>query len=240
MADRRCHRGAHPEDRELFADAQVAGLRSATADLSWLLSRGYAQPSALKVVGDRYGLTVRQRVAVMRSACSDEALRQRTAKRVEASALAGERVWIDGYNLLTTVEAALAGGVLLVGRDGACRDMASMHGTWRRVEETEPAIEIVGKAMEELHIAEAVWLVDRPVSNSGRLKAALESASRGRWNWRVELVMNPDVPLAAQEEIVVTADSVILDRCRRWSSLARWCVERRAPGAWVVDLEAAS
>jgi hypothetical protein len=29
------------------------------------------------------------------------------------------------------VEAALAGGVILACRDGAYRDMASIHGTWR-------------------------------------------------------------------------------------------------------------
>ena len=38
--------------------------------------------------------------------------------------------------MLTTIEAALAGGVILAARDGAYRDMASMHGSYRKVAET--------------------------------------------------------------------------------------------------------
>ena len=71
MPDTRRHRGPHPEDAELFAPASWPALRAATTDLSWLLSRGYAEPSSLKLVGDCFQLTERQRTAVMRSACSD-------------------------------------------------------------------------------------------------------------------------------------------------------------------------
>ncbi|HKV41503.1 MAG TPA: DUF5616 domain-containing protein [Blastocatellia bacterium] len=37
--DSRQHRGAHPEDRELFAADQVVKLRTATSDLCWLRER---------------------------------------------------------------------------------------------------------------------------------------------------------------------------------------------------------
>ena len=53
------------------------------------------------------------------------------------------QLWIDGYNVLTTIEAALAGAVIIAGRDGCYRDMASMHGSYRKVEETSPAIELI-------------------------------------------------------------------------------------------------
>ena len=45
---------------------------------------------------------------------------------------------------MTTIEAALSGGVILAARDGAYRDMASMHGTYRKVAETLPALELLG------------------------------------------------------------------------------------------------
>src|SRR3954453_10218030 len=117
MPDQRRHRGAHPEDRELFAPACDEALRAAVADFSWLLSREYASVSALKVVGDRYGLSARQRTAVMRSACSDAARSGRLAREVGLRQVGGRAMWIDGYNVLTTIEAALAGGVVIVGRD---------------------------------------------------------------------------------------------------------------------------
>ena len=42
MTDRRRHRGPHPRDAELFAPAQLETLRTACAELSWLLTRGYS------------------------------------------------------------------------------------------------------------------------------------------------------------------------------------------------------
>jgi hypothetical protein len=242
MPDRRAHRGAHPDDPTIFGPDAVPALRGAVGDLSWLLSRGYASPSALKVVGDRYNLTARQRTAVMRCACTDEAAAGRAGTRVPPEAVRGGTLRLDGYNVLTTVEAALAGGVVLRGRDGSLRDVASMHGTWRRVEETHRAVELIGEvAADDLGAAWLAWLLDSPVSNSGRLKALLQATAAARgWGWAVQLVPDPDAVLAdpagAGLGIVATADSVILDRCRRWFPLAGEVVARRVPAAWLVDL----
>src|SRR5439155_27369805 len=122
MPDTRSHRGAHPEDAKLFAPAMHAKLREAAGDYSWLLSRGYAEPSALKIVGDRHSLEARQRMAVQRSSCTDAARMSRLAKCVGPDHLQGQTLLIDGYNVLTTIETALAGGVVLISRDGAMRD----------------------------------------------------------------------------------------------------------------------
>ena len=237
MPDTRTHRGAHPEDARLFAAEARPLLREATSDLCWLLSRGYVTPSAMKLVGDRYRLCARQRIAVERSACSDADLARREAHRVGGEQLAGRPLWLDGYNVLTTVEAALGGGVILAARDGTYRDMASMHGSYRKVAETRPALELLGRAVAALGVTECLWYLDRPVSNSGRLKTFIRelAAARG-WCWQVELVPDPDAILAHTDEIVVTADSVILDRCPTWFNLARETVARHVPEADVVDL----
>jgi hypothetical protein len=217
MPDARRHRGPHPKDGELFAAEAHPALLSAVSDYSWLLTRGYSEVSALKLVGDRYRLLERQRTAVMRCSCSDQALARRTVHRVEADALRGAAVEIDGFNVLTTVEAALAGGVLLAGRDGCLRDMASMHGSWRKVAETRPAAEIAGRFLHECGAASCRWLLDSPVSNSGRLSQLLRDvATENGWPWNVETVPSPDAVLAVSNEIVLTADSAILDRCGRW------------------------
>lgn len=237
MPDRRSHRGPHPQDAELFAAAAVPRLQQATADLDWLLSRGYAHASALKLVGDRYDLTVRQRVAVARCACSEGQLQRRTAHRLAPESVAGCAVWLDGYNVLTTVEAALSGGALLLARDETLRDMASMHGSYRKVEETRPALERIALTLTAWKVAECRWYLDRPVSNSGRLKGIIDAlAAEHGWPWQVELVANPDRELSATEQIVATADSVILDCCQKWLNLGREVVTRHVPQAWIVAL----
>ena len=237
MPDRRRHRGPHPQDAELFAPAHIVPLRQAVADLSWLLGRGYAPPSAVKIVGDRYELTTRQRIAVQRTACTDAALSGRIERQVGVGRLAGREIAIDGYNLLVTIESALAGGIILAGRDGTCRDLASMHGSYRSMAETRPALELIGQTLLDLGVLETQWALDSPVSNSGRLRARmLEMARQNEWHWTVELLPNPDRALMEQPNIVITSDSVILDGCTNWANLARHIVQTHVPQAWVVDL----
>ncbi|MBN2581450.1 MAG: DUF434 domain-containing protein [Planctomycetes bacterium] len=238
MPDRRVHRGPHPEDRRLFAPTVVPVLRSVVADLAMLLSKGYAEKSSLAIVGDHFSLTQRQRVAVMRAACSDAARDGRYSRRVEPDDARGKPLLLDGYNVLTTVEAALAGGVVMACRDGTFRDMASVHGTYRKVSETIPALELVGRALADIAPSNCLWYLDSPVSNSGRLKKIMEEAAADNgWAWRVETVTDPDRRLSAAAECVATSDSVILDRCRQWLNLARLVVERSVPDAWIIDLE---
>lgn len=237
MPDTRRHRGPHPRDEELFAPSAHATLREAVADLCWLLSRGYAARSALKLVGDRFELLERQRTAVMRSACAAADIEQRWQKQQTHTNLRGQRLTIDGFNLLTTIEAALAGGVLLLGADGCLRDMASMHGSYRRVAETRAALELIGEECERLEVAQCRWWLDRPVSNSARLQATmLELAGERTWHWEVELLPDPDGPLKQTSDIIVTADAAVLDGCRRWFNFARELVESRISTTNVVDL----
>jgi hypothetical protein len=237
VPDKRQHRGPHPDDVCLFTSETLPLLRSAVSDLSWLLTRGYAPTSALKIVGDRYALRERQRVAVARCACSDEARDRWQRSQVELAALAGQCLFIDGYNVLTSIEAALAGGVILHPRDGAYRDMASVHGTWRKVQETVPAAELIGELLVELGAARAVWHLDRPVSNSGRLKTILEQIAQSHgWQWEIRLVADPDKIFRQTDQLVATADSGILDECGRWVNLARAAIACSIPSATVIDL----
>ena len=147
MVDKRKHRGAHPDDAKLFCTSQIDNLRQAVCDYSMLLSKGYAQKSSLKLVGDRFRLCERQRLAVMRCGCSDEQFSVRRNNEVDVERMRGCEAAIDGYNVLITVETALSEGFLFKGRDGCLRDLASIHGTYRKVSETIPAIELVDKEL---------------------------------------------------------------------------------------------
>ena len=237
MPDKREHRGPHPSDAKLFAEEMIPQLRSAAEDFSLLLTKGYADKSALKLVGDKFSLTQRQRLAVMRSSCSNQQLFSRNQHRVEINSLAGKSIAIDGYNLLITIEAAMSNGILFKGRDGCLRDLASIHGTYRKVAETIPAIELIGKYLEELKIKNALWFLDSPVSNSGRLKKLItDLASEHNWSWEIKLSISPDAELIRTDEIVATSDSIILDKCKTWINLASEIIQERLPLAIIINL----
>ena len=237
MPDKRTHRGPHPADEKLFAAGAISNLQSAIVDFSLLLTRGYAEKGALKLVGDKFSLTQRQRLAIMRSACSDEQLVSRNQRCLALENLAGQSVAIDGYNVLITVEAAMSGGVIFKGRDGCFRDLASVHGTYRKVTETIPAVELIGQFLREVSAGKALWLLDSPVSNSGRLKTLIgELARKNNWNWEIELLLSPDAELKKTDQIVASSDSVVLDACRKWINLAAEIITQKLPSATIIDL----
>jgi hypothetical protein len=237
MPDKRVHRGPHPADERLFAPKAIGDLRLAVGDFSLLLTKGYAQKSALKLVGDRFSLTDRQRLAVMRSACSDQQRASRRQRRLEPLNLASRSIAVDGYNVLITVEAAMSGGFVFKGRDGCCRDLASIHGTYRKVTETIPAVQLIGEFLQEINVGRTLWLLDSPVSNSGRLKTLIgELAEKDGWNWEIELVLSPDAALKKTDLVVSTSDSVVLDECGSWVNLATEIIVKKLTSARVIDL----
>jgi len=234
--DNRKHRGAHPEDRKLFAAEQVSVLRMAVGELSWLLTRDYSLKGALKLVGDRYTLTDRQRLAVARAACSDQSKERRAAALINAAAVADEGLIVDGFNLIITVEAALSGGLLMLCRDGCIRDLSSVHGSYRAVNETETAIQLIGQALKILHPKSVEWVLDSPISNSGRLAQRIrELANEKGWNWNVETFFNPDAAISKSNRLVISSDSHILDGTQRWLNFNRYLIERLAD-SWLIDL----
>ena len=237
MPDKRSHRGPHPADAKLFAPKAIPNLQLGTADFSLLLTKGYADKSALKLVGDKFSLTERQRLAIMRSACSDQHLASRNQRCVAVEDLAGRGIAIDGYNVLITVEAAMSGACIFQGRDGCFRDLASIHGTYRKVTETIPALQLVGEFLEEIGINEATWLLDSPVSNSGRLKTLIgELARDNNWDWEIELHLSPDAELKKTDAVVASSDSVVLDDCKRWANLATEIIKEKLASVRVINL----
>jgi hypothetical protein len=236
VPDQRQHRGPNPADRALFATRNHEALRAAGTDLSWLLEKGYGENAALKLVGDHFELRDRQRLALMRSSCGATACGDRTKKKRNLKQLVGKTLGIDALNCIITVESALSGGVLLRGRDGALRDMASVHGSYRMVEETFRAIGLLSNLLSGSQLEGVVWYLDRPVSNSGRIRAELQGLSdAANWPWSVEMVASPDKALSTFDGPVATSDSVILDRAKEWIDLPSIVVDNYLPGAWIVD-----
>lgn len=234
--------GPHPKDAELFASSRLPTLRQAAAELRFLRERGYALPSALKLVGDRHQLRERQRTALARATSEAGGAEARATRRVPVDAPPPGAVWIDGFNVVITVETALRGGVLVTTVDGGLRDLAGVHGSYRLSDVTRSAVSAVAGRLEARgwSATPVRWLLDAPVSNTGRLAAELRTVAEARrLPWTAEVVPDPDAVLSVAERGVVAAsgDAVILDRCGPWIDLGTEAVRAAVPEAWIVDLE---
>jgi hypothetical protein len=131
----------------------------------------------------------------------------------------------------------MSGGVIFKGREGCFRDLASIHGTYRKVTETIPAVELIGDFLKEIGVTKALWLLDSPVSNSGRLKTLIgELAQKNCWDWEIELLPSPDAKLIKTDSVVISSDSVVLDGCKSWTNLATEIIIQKLPAATIIDL----
>ena len=237
MARQQKHRGPASKDERLFADRQLPALCAAAGDLSWLLDRGYAARSALELVGNRHNLTSRQRNGVARYACSQADVQHRQQRRIEPAQLQGQELWLDGFNVLTVLESALAGGIVVLGRDGCCRDVAGIHRRYRKMNETVLALRMVGETATAWGVTCCRWWLDNPVSNSGRLRTLiLETAASVDWKMEAELTFSPDHVLSHTDQVIATSDGIVLDHCQRWVNLVRLIIADRIPQARVLDL----
>lgn len=231
------HRGKHGSDDKNFAPKWKPVFQEAAHDLSYLLGRGYGEKSAVALVGNRYQLNKRQQRALHLMTCPAHKIASRRAKQVAPEALKGKKVLIDGYNVLIGMEVALSGGYVFVGQDGCCRDIASVHGTYKKVEETLPALDYLEQSLRELEVSHVQWYFDTPVSNSGRLKTLLyELATQKKAPWDIDLVFNPDTVLVEQNGLTISADSWILDEVDAYFDLVAYTIKKHLPQAelWAV------
>ncbi len=231
------HRGADPRDAEQFAESELSRLRAAVHDLSWLRTRGYGDSGALKLVGDRYRLKRRQRNAVARSACSDREREHRLQTLTTPHALAGKHLQVDVFNVLITLEGALGGAYLFIGRDRAVRDVDPVQGTYRIVQETDSALRALRTTLQELSVDGVTWHLDEHVSNVGRVKSKLQQlAPPSEMAWRISVERDVDAALQDTTDPVATSDSGILDASRSWIHLEGTVMSHHSISAKVRDL----
>ncbi len=227
-------RGFVPEDKRWFSQESLKTLKIAQEEIQWLLDRGYKMKSVIEFVGNHYLLSARQRAALQRATSPQNEYEMRMKKLYPLKYAKDGPLYIDGFNLIITLEVALSGSVLILGKDGVIRDLAGLRGTYRIIDKTSEAIRLIASALEKLQIAKATFYLDSPVSNSGMLKTRILD-----YDWKfeveVELVPNTDRVLAEKDR-VVTGDSIVLNKCKGWFNLGTRIVEEYVDNPWIVDL----
>lgn len=226
-------RGYEPKDIIEFGHEAAEKLNAAAQEMMFLMNRGYDAKSAYTFVGNHHLLSERQRMALARITSTEAALERREQKRLLQ---APESLVLDGFNTIITLEVALSGSLLLEGMDGTIRDLAGLRGSYRIVDKTVRAVELLLGWLEELGVRSALFYLDRQISNSGRLRALLlDRAVNSGIQVQVELHPGVDGVLSRMKN-VVTADAIILDKCDSWFNLNRGLIEKLVSDAWIFRL----
>ena len=211
-------RGYVPKDEKEFKNENLNKLYEASEDLLYLLNRGYKIKGASTFIGNHYLLSERQRLALIRGVSRYDDIIKRKAKQIiNLSSI--EEVHIDGFNTIITLEVALSNSLIIKSMDETIRDLAGLRGTYSVIEKTEVAIKLIGEFLLEHKIKKAIFYLDKPVSNSGRLKMKILEILEGL-EFQIEVwnIDNVDSVLKSKEN-VVSSDAIILDNCISWINL---------------------
>ena len=222
-------RGFDINDKKWFSNKEIIKLSKAKEEIEWLINRDYKIDSVVNFVGDRYQFSLRQRNALKRATC-------RKSKLLDVNKINEDTIYIDGFNLIITLEVALSKGILIKGSDGCIKDLAGLRGTYKLIDKTDYAIELIGKFLDEKSVLSVIFYLDSPVSNSGNLKLKiLDILNLYNIKTEVILVNNADVILENLDR-VVTSDAAILDKCISYFDLSTYIIEKYINEANIIDL----
>lgn len=199
----------------------------AAGEYYWLLNRGYPQKGSLKMVGDKFMLSGSMRQVLYRGISIGESASKRR-KRI-GNIVPGDRVLVDAYNVLFTVNNYLLGKPVFICNDGMVRDAGEMRGRITRKAVFQRSVKLFLELLYEFPLSRFTLYLDEPVPYSGQLSADL---NREMKQLKIEgealTVKSPDYRLKHETaDAICSSDSVILDNTKgRIIDLPRILLER--------------
>lgn len=229
-------RGFVPSDEIEFNEENLTLLKKAQKDIYYLINQGYSIDKSVEFVGNHFLFSARQRLALKRSISSYKDIISRQKRKI-LDTYENSTLHIDGLNIIITLEVALSNSTLIKCMDGTLRDLAGLRGTYKLIDKTDTAIDLIGKRLDKMKIQKAIFYLDSPVSNTGRLKSRLLDLLY-KYNFDIEVILIPNADVILNKlDHVVTSDGIILNTCESWINLAYEIVEEELPSTSYIDFE---
>ena len=227
-------RGFVPSDEREFGTEVIPKLRKAAEEVLFLLNHGYPVKGATRFVGDHYMFSERQRLALARTVSPEEEIVSR--KNREVNSIEGDTIYIDGFNVIIGLEIAYSESMLFRCIDGTIRDLAGLRGTYRLIPETDLAIKALLKTLESSKVGKAVIYLDKPVSNSGRLKQKIYEYAE-YIDTEIEVIIIDAVDYELKHKpLIASGDAIILNGCDKWFNLVKKVIDENIGDYEYIDI----
>lgn len=196
-------------------------LENAVSDLKFLLNKSYNKKAALDFVGNHYILNKEERNYLQRKVYSSEKSQSRRSKIILLSKIKEKSLFIDGYNVLITVESIYSeDGTIVICDDGVLRDVNAVFGKYKSKKGTKHALNSVLALVKIYEPMEVQVFFDTQVSKSGELaKLTQEIMENKGVEGTAQTAPNVDHQLITQcnkaDGVVASSDSVIMDKVDR-------------------------
>ena len=189
----------------------------AIKDYKYFLERKYPQKSILKIVGDKYMLSGKERAMLFRGITTNSNIDKRKNILVKNNNnIKNKSLHIDGYNVLITVGSYLSGNMVFICNDNFLRDVSELHGKTFRNKFVERSLKLTIDYLKKHKVKNVEFYFDEPISKSGELcseirKSLIENDISGD----AQTYISPDYILKNIDNgIVCTSDSTIIDNSK--------------------------
>ncbi len=204
-------------------------LEDASYDLKFLLNRGYKKKLALNLVANKYLLNKKGRNYLVRKVFSDHKSIERSNKIVDIDSIANKTIFIDGYNVLISVETICNHdyGSLVMCDDGILRDFKAVFGKYKINPTTENALNKILSVLNRHNPAHIYFFYDSPVSKSGELARMTNSIiAIHRIDGSAVTNKNVDFEVVKQSKrydgIIATSDGPVIDKVKNVLDIPFW------------------
>ena len=226
-------RGYLPEYEKWFKK-DIETLHNAFSDWNYLINRGYKNKSATQFIMQRYSLSEKQRLFLARTIATKEDINARLAKTTLD--VRDKEVYVDGFNAIIILEAIVCQSPVFICQDYAVRDVSDIKGNYHIICATEPAIKLLLGTLEELGVRKVHIHLDKPISNSIRLKCFIEKIYKENgytFALDIKLLDACDKSLYNQD-YVVSGDSIVMDNVKHIVPLYLKILDKGV-NQWVLD-----
>lgn len=196
-------------------------LHQAARDFFFLQNRGYPRRSALEWVGNRYQLDYLERQLLHRGVFGQGKALLRRSRRRRGLVWSEEWLVVDGHNVQITVESALLERPVLRANDGPIRDLAGQSARFRLTETSEMAVDLIFGFLSEYRPAQALFLFDAPISQSGLLASFYQKRMHALGlPGSARAVPVPEREFPYTRSLVASSDYAVLEKASSWVDLA--------------------
>lgn len=192
----------------------IEKLSEPAIELRYLLSKGYKRRNATTFVSNHHRLIEQERYILARLVFSPETSKSRSRKKLSCSYLEGCDIFVDGYNVIITIESALKNESIWLSDDGFIRDTSGVFSKHKITDTTLMAVDEMLSTFSALKVKSVTILLDSQMSNSGLLASLIrEKAESNTFQTDVMTSKHVDLDLkeAGEYAVIATADGIIID-----------------------------
>jgi len=187
-------------------------LEAPLLDIRYLLDRKYPKKSAITYVSNRYGLTKDERNILTRIACEKDISNDRKRKIVSIEFIRDKNLFIDGYNVLITVESLILGYPVFLCDDGILKDVRSLFRRYKIGFITKEALSMIEMITSKYTPKEIVIIFDSQISRSGDLsKMARDIFDKDNCLVFTSKDTDKEIMENSRKGIIATSDGIIID-----------------------------